>query len=113
MTKENGFYMIARISCFKMKQVSLLMTKFNRVWLTLSLNLGFKLFQEKVSGLKLLYHRSILAIHLNGQQQSSDQDIRLWSTDETNGTLILMFYTNSRRNEAKDHQQFAGTGLLY
>ncbi len=68
------------------------------------------MFQEKVTGMTLLYHRSVVTIHFNGKQQSSDQDIRLWSAEQEGGTLVIfiMFYTNSRRNEAKEHLQLEG-----
>ena len=56
-----------------------------------------------------MFQRSVVNIDYNGEQQSSDQDIRLLSTDETDRNPLMMFYTNSRRHSAKEYVQVAGT----
>ena len=53
----------------------------------------FRSFQEEIYGMRLVLLKNIHRITSNRELESSKQDLRLWSSDET---VTLMFYTNSR-----------------
>lgn len=58
--------------------------------------LDFRSFQETIYGMRLLLLRDIHLVTSNREQESSRQDLRLWSSDDNQEVVILMFYTNSR-----------------
>ena len=76
--------------------------------LTRALLTGSKAFQEKVFGLRLMFQRSVESIYHNGEKESSDQDIRLWATDDTDRDPLMVFFTNARQNAAKEYVQVNG-----
>lgn len=56
----------------------------------------FKLFQEAIYGMHLVLLKDIDLITSNRELESCGQDLRLWSSDDNEETVTLMFYTNSR-----------------